>query len=237
MRFILSLLLLFFVMIYGLTGTDTLAATWVQAPGNRGSDLSSPEATLRSFMAALNRADLKSAAAFVNDGRVENAADWFEDMMRQDRWMYTATDFRAEINGAVAVVRVRTNLRCDTPIGPQVPLVNEEILTVRRVGIEWKIVPAEETAKNVPGYGMVQRAAMMLARNKAGQARKRNEKKSLTDCTRSETPTDEKCKKSYSAALHSQCDLDAANFVLPCPDQYFGSEPRRQDRRIHERHD
>ena len=174
MRFVLSLLFLFFVMVYGLTGTETFAAVRVQDPGNRGSDLSSPEAVLRSFMAALNRSDLKSAAAFVDGGKVANAADWFENMMRQDRWTYTATDFRAEINGDVAVVRVNTNLRCDTPIGPQIPLANAEILKLRGVGAEWKIVPEEETAKNVPGYGMVQRAAMMLARNKSGQARKRN---------------------------------------------------------------
>src|SRR5439155_1163745 len=62
MRFVLSLLFLFFVMVYGLTGTETFAAVRVQDPGNRGSDLSSPEAVLRSFMAALNGSDLKSAA-------------------------------------------------------------------------------------------------------------------------------------------------------------------------------
>src|SRR5438876_4543604 len=135
MRFMLSLPLLFFVMVYGLTGIDTRAAARVQDPGHRGSDLSSPEATVRSFMAALNRADLKRAAAFVDGGRVANAADWFEDMMRQDRWTYTATDFRANINGAVAVVRVKTNLHCDTPIGPQIPLANDEILKLRRMGV------------------------------------------------------------------------------------------------------
>src|SRR5437870_4043437 len=115
MRFVFSLLFLCFVMANGLTGIDTFAAARVQDPGHQRSDLSSPEAVVRSFMAALNRSDLKSAAAFVDGGKVANAADWFENMMRQDRWTYTATDFRAEINGDVAVVQVNTNLRCDTP--------------------------------------------------------------------------------------------------------------------------
>ena len=35
MRFVLSLLFLFFVMVYGLTGTETFAAVRVQDPGNR----------------------------------------------------------------------------------------------------------------------------------------------------------------------------------------------------------
>src|SRR6266404_2338329 len=174
MRFTLSLLLLFFIIVYGLAGIDTFATVRAQESGGRGSNLSSPEATVHSFIATLNRADLKSAAAFVDGGRVANAADWFADMMRQDRWTYTATDFRAKIDGTSAVVRVRTKLSCDTQIGPQVPLANEEILKLRRVGTEWKIVPEEESAKNVPGYGMVQRAAMMLARDESGQARERN---------------------------------------------------------------
>jgi hypothetical protein len=91
-------------------------------------------------------------------------------MMRHDRWTYTASDFRITIDGPSAVVQVRTNLRCDTPIGPQVPLANEEVLKLRRVRMEWKIAPEEETANNVPGYGMVQRAAMMLARVESGRA-------------------------------------------------------------------
>jgi hypothetical protein len=169
MKSVLSLLFLLSIMMYGHAGMKTVVAERGREAEIQQSNFSSPEMTLGSFIAALNRADLKGAAAFVEGGRVANAADWFEDMMRQDRWTYTATDYRTKIEGTSAVVQVRTNLSCDTRIGPQVPLANEEILKLRRVGMEWKIVPEEETAKNVPGYGMVQRAAMMLARDESGQ--------------------------------------------------------------------
>jgi len=144
-----------------------------QGPAKRTPDLSTPEATVRSFRAALNRADLKGAVAFVEGGRPGNAATWIEEMMHQQGYRYACSDLHVKVEGDVAVVRVTTSLRSTTRGGRAIIGGKVEEMRLRREGGDWRIVPEEKTEKNAAGYGALQTYAMMLARDEPAAARRR----------------------------------------------------------------
>jgi RNA polymerase sigma factor (sigma-70 family) len=144
-----------------------------QRPANRRPDLSTPEATVRSFLAALNRADLKGAVAFVDGGRPGNAATWIEEMMHQQGYSYACSDLHVKVEGDVAAVRATTSLRSTTRGGRAIIGSKEEELRLRREGRDWRIVPGEKTSKNAARYGALQTYAMMLARDGPAAARRR----------------------------------------------------------------
>lgn len=104
-------------------------------------DLSSPESTLRTFTAAISRADVTTAAACV-EGTIdpEKLKDWVEEWKKpQSRPpSLTFTDFKATVTGETATAEY--TLLVTAPEGPA-PADFKETTRFRKQGESWRIVP------------------------------------------------------------------------------------------------
>jgi prepilin-type processing-associated H-X9-DG protein len=104
-------------------------------------DLSSPEATVRSFAAAFRNLDLGKAAACILDARMHAALQEWEQEMRKSqgrKLILNVSNIRVEMSGenATAMVAVEAG-----EMGEPETVKVEDTLKLRRMGAEWKIVP------------------------------------------------------------------------------------------------
>lgn len=125
-------------------------------------DLSSPEATVRSFFAAFNRGDIKQILACVVGAKSSAFSDYLEQQIRQHPVTLTPNNVKVETTGYTATVtmtvtRARKGQADDT-------VRTQEWLSLQREEAGWKIVPLNFTL-----YWTNQMAVLSLATALADQ--------------------------------------------------------------------
>jgi prepilin-type processing-associated H-X9-DG protein len=120
----------------------TTATAYAQKP-----DLSTPEKTVRSFVAALNQGDLNWMTRCVLGGKLDPAlASDLQRQMKASPVTFTIGSLKVESKGNSATVSVQTIAR-ERKSGRENSFSDR--VTLRRMGAEWKIVPADPRTMNM----------------------------------------------------------------------------------------
>lgn len=113
--------------------------------GLAAQDLSSPEATIRSFLAALTRGDARAASACVSGaspsaGLLTN----LQRQMKQEPATITLRDLRVQRRGNTATATMTVNLAIAAARGRSARSESHpDRVSLRREGSAWKIVPVQ----------------------------------------------------------------------------------------------
>ncbi|HVF10141.1 MAG TPA: hypothetical protein VNA16_05025 [Abditibacteriaceae bacterium] len=127
----------------------------------RQPDLSSPQAAVRSFIAALNHADLNQAAACVAGAEPSTAFSRAQQNLKRDKVTFSISDLKIETKG--------NNATATLQLGTSVPRSTNELnepsrLRLHREKIGWKIVPgARSTLATPEEAGVLQGIVTFLA--------------------------------------------------------------------------
>lgn len=124
-------------------------------------DRSTPEATVRSFLAAFSRADLKEAAACVQVKQADDAA--MEEIAKQFRKTPMSTtlgDAKVTVNGTSAVVSGQATMKTEKPVHSETFPCAIELAQSNDV---WQIVPSIEKAMDRSKPDVINGLAISLA--------------------------------------------------------------------------
>jgi prepilin-type processing-associated H-X9-DG protein len=115
------------------------------APAAATADLSTPEATVNSFITALNRADLAAAAQCVQ-GAVNGTRPVLAARFEQGHPRFSISGLRLAIQGekaTVTIAEVTVTATASPKAAPVEDKMKEDELSLQREGGSWKIVPAK----------------------------------------------------------------------------------------------
>jgi prepilin-type processing-associated H-X9-DG protein len=123
-------------------------------------DRSKPEATVRSFVSALEQGDMKQASACVSGARLGNdKMSQLERMIKSDPIKVDLSDVTSQVNGSQAVVKAHFVLHPLHSANSQAG--NTEVKLTSDTGT-WLIVPDPSVMQNPRGFDFVNGVAYML---------------------------------------------------------------------------
>ena len=146
----------------------TLALLLLAGAGIAAPDLSSPEKTIRSFVAALNRGDIETASACVAGAKRNPPLEaGFGQQLKWGAVTFMVTNLRVQTAGNAATATMVANVR---RAGSNGGASRPDRVSLRRAGSAWKIVPADPRASRQERSGVVLGIATFLANPEASTA-------------------------------------------------------------------
>lgn len=107
----------------------------------------SPEATIRAFVAAIQKGDAKTAASWVKGGKVDAQATSFLSMFKSGQARIDIQSMKAAIRGNSSMVTINSTTRTGTQT-----MSETEVVRVDQMGSKWLIVPTpQEQRRARPG--------------------------------------------------------------------------------------
>lgn len=122
-------------------------------------DLSTPETTLRAFVAAFNTLDFKKATVCIIGAKSTPKLDALETEMKHGGLKkallsINALEVKTEKDTATAHIRLTGSFSGDKPPGDKT-VTREEDISLRQVDEEWKIVPGDQHFRPGPDSGII----------------------------------------------------------------------------------
>jgi len=194
-------------------------------------NLSSPQATVRSFVAALNKYDFKQAALCVAGARPSTALSGLEQSLKRDKVTFSISNLTVKTSGnnATAALRVRMNTRWPAKNNPNEP----SRLRLHREKTGWKIVSGDRSVLAAPERaGVLQALATFIAHPQAfGRARgtaratscQSNMKQAALAMMQFLQDNDEKYALKASSFKKSLMPYIKSEMIFRCPDDKSGA--------------
>lgn len=136
-----------------------------------GPNLSSPEATVRAFLAAFGKGDSRTAVACIAGAQPSALSADLGRQIKQAPVALTAEDVRAETHGDAATVMLSVQGVPTNDPGDR--MRSQERVSLRREASGWKIMPVARSEFRPGQGGIIANLVTVLANPQVGQAARR----------------------------------------------------------------